>query len=84
MCNMVLKRKILGVLMENIASNKYPGLVDSTTIAEKLNLSEAETKRVIRSMSEMGVIESDEEIQHSLITREGILWFQGSLYPAPV
>ncbi len=84
MSSMVLKRKILGVLAENIACNKYPGLVDSSVIAKKLSLSVAETQRVILSMSRMGVIESDEEIQHTLITRKGILWLQEMNYPDPM
>jgi len=76
MSSMVLKKKILGVLMDNITANKYPDLVDSTTIAEKLMLSETEVKRIISSMSRMGVIESDQDFRRSLITREGILWLQ--------
>ncbi len=29
------------------------------------------------SMSAQGVIESDEEVRHALITREGLHWFHG-------
>jgi hypothetical protein len=77
MCSMLIKKKILGVLAENVAGNTFPDLVASATIAERLNLSLTETRETMRSMSAQGVIESDEEVRHALITREGLHWFHG-------
>jgi DNA-binding IclR family transcriptional regulator len=70
---MVIKKKILGVLAE-MAANQNPDLVASTTIAERLNISLAETRSTMMSMCEAGVIESDPETERALITRQGMHW----------
>lgn len=81
MCSMIITRKILGVLVENVACNRSPALVASATIAEKLDISLAETKENMRTMRSMGVIESDEDIRHVLITRQGLHFLYETNYP---
>lgn len=73
MCSVVLKKKILGVLAE-MASDKCPDLVASTTIAQRLNISLVETRTAMVSMCEAGIIESDPDRERALITRQGMHW----------
>ena len=65
------KQQILEVLVENL-NNPQPQVVNSELIADKLNLSMKETCQLLKIMHEMGVVESDLEGQHSLITKEGL------------
>lgn len=65
----------LTILAEN-ARNPYPGVVGSETIASRLNLSLRETRQMIKCLNDMGVIESDIEGQHSLITQKGMQWLE--------
>lgn len=80
---MVIKWQILGVLADNIERNKSPDLVASTAIAERLNLGLAETMASIRSMSATGLIESDEEARHALITLQGMHLLKETRYLLP-
>ena len=80
MCSMINSRKILGVLVDNIACNRSPALVTCAAIAEKLDMSLTETRETMRSMRSMGVIESDEDMQHALITRQGLHFFYETNY----
>jgi len=65
-------QKVLELLARNIATNVQPNLVDSMQIARELDLSVAETKQILTTMHEMGVIESNMEADYSLITRAGL------------
>lgn len=78
MCSVVLKKKILGVLAE-MAADKCPDLVASTTIAQRLNISLVETRTAMVSMCEAGTIESDPETERALITQQGMHWLQDTL-----
>ncbi len=76
MCSIVLKKKILGVLADNILGNASPELVTSRAIACRLNISLAETRSTLISMNEAGIIESDPETERALITRQGLCWLE--------
>ena len=80
MCSVIMKKKILGVLAE-MAAEKHPDLVASSTIAERLNISLAETRSTMISMCEAGVIESDPDSERALITRQGMHWLHDLGYP---
>ena len=78
MCSVHLKKKILGVLADNILGNTSPDLVASSTIARRLNISLAETRSTLLSMNEAGIIESDPETERALITRRGLCWLHNA------
>jgi len=65
------KQQVLNILVENL-KNKQPQVVDSCTIAKRLNMSVKDTCQLIKIMNNMGVVESDSEGLRSLITREGM------------
>ena len=67
--------KFLSILAEN-SRRPYPGVVDSETIASRLNLSLGQTREMIKCLNDMGVIQSDMEGQLSLITQKGMLWLE--------
>ncbi len=67
------KIKILTVLYKN-AKKDHPQVVPSTTIAGQLEMNLTELQKVLRSMKGMGVIETDQDLRFSLITREGLVW----------
>ncbi len=67
--------KFLSILAEN-SRKPYPGVVDSGTIAARLNMTLRETRQMIRCLDDMGVIQSDLEGHHSLITQKGIHWLE--------
>lgn len=65
-------KKVLELLAKNAESKVQPDLVDSGRIADELKLTIAETKQILKTMHEMGVIESNMENEYSLITRVGL------------
>lgn len=65
-------KKVLELLAKNVETRVRPELVDSAYIANVLNLTISETKQIITTMNEMGVIESNMEADYSLITRAGL------------
>jgi len=67
--------KFLSILEEN-SRRPNPALVDSATIASRLNMSLGQTREMIKCLNDMGVIESDFEGQLSLITQKGIHWLE--------
>ena len=69
------KQRVLSVLSENL-KHPQPEVVDSVRIAEALQMELAETRQIIKILSEAGAVESDLDGQYSLITREGLLWLQ--------
>lgn len=66
------KQRILGILVENL-KNSEPQVVSSEIISARINLNIRETCQLIKIMNQMGIIESDQDGQRSLITRQGIL-----------
>lgn len=69
------KHKILEILVENL-KNAEPQLVSSEVISARLHLNIKETCQLIKIMNEMGLIESDQDGQRSLITRQGMLFLK--------
>jgi Mn-dependent DtxR family transcriptional regulator len=65
------KQQVLEVLVENL-SNPQPQVVNSELIADKLKMSTKDTCQLLKIMNEMGVVVSDLEGQHALITKEGL------------
>ena len=65
-------QKVLEILAQNIEKSAQPDLVDSTRIAGELNMTISETKQIIKTMQEMGVIETSVEADYLLITRAGL------------
>ena len=66
-----MKYQVLHILSQNL-NNPQPQLVNSSDIANQLKLSLLETQRLLKIMNNMGVIESNMDLQLSLITRKGL------------
>ncbi len=67
--------RYLSILAEN-CRKPYPDVVDSETIAKRLNLSLRETTEMIKSLNDVGVVQSDLDGQLSLITQKGMHWLE--------
>lgn len=65
------KQQVLEILVENL-SNPHPAVVNSGLIADKLNISVKETCHLLKIMDQAGVVVSDLEGHHALITKEGL------------
>lgn len=65
-------QEILAILKQRLESDANPGLVGSAWIAEKIHLSIAETKQLLRIMDERGVVLCNVEAEYSIITQAGI------------
>ena len=78
MCSVHLKKKILGVLADNIVGNSSPDLVASDTIARRLNISLVEIRSTLLTMNEAGIIESDPDTERALITHRGMCWLHNA------
>lgn len=78
------KIHILTILFKNLRKTN-PQLVPSATIAAQMDIKLAELQTILKSMEGMGVIQSDPDLQFSLITRKGLAWLdeQGSYLHAP-
>ena len=70
-----LKLSILSILSDNLKETE-PQLVPSKVIAGRLNLDVSELRPVLKSMEGTGVIETDPDLQYTLITREGLHWYR--------
>ncbi len=71
---MALKQQILNVLnilLENLKESQ-PQLVSSTNIAMEMEISLPQLQPVLKAMKGMGVIESDPDLQYTLITLKGL------------
>ena len=67
--------RILTVLSDNLQEAE-PQLVPSATIAGRLNMKMTELRQVLKSMEGQGIIETDPDLQYTLITRKGLLRLQ--------
>lgn len=67
------KIQILTILFKNLRKSN-PQLVPSATIAVQMDMKLAELQTILKSMEGMGVIQSDPDLQFSLITRKGLVW----------
>lgn len=75
MAFLAYKKQILGILVENL-KNAQPQVVETCKIADRLNLSIKETCQMIKVMNSKGLVESDQDGQRALITREGLSTLQ--------
>lgn len=66
-----LKNQILEILVDNAVNNSHPGALACETIASKLHISAGQTRDIIKSMDQHGVIETTQEGEFSIITRKG-------------
>lgn len=67
--------KFLSILAEN-SRKPYPEVVDSETIAHRLNMSLGQTREMIQCLNDMGVIQADIDGRLSLITQKGMHWLE--------
>ena len=67
------KIHILTILFKNLRKTN-PQLMPSATIATQMDIKLAELQTILKSMEGMGVIQSDPDLQFSLITRKGLVW----------
>ena len=65
------KLEILKMLEENLHSVQ-PQVVETRSIAERLNLARTDLTRAIQIMNKAGEVESDQECERVVITREGL------------
>ncbi len=72
MCRSDHIQHVLKILARNAKDNISPGLMESAAIADKLNISLAETKQILWNMNEKGFVECNMEVDYSLITQQGI------------
>lgn len=64
---------ILKLLVDNL-KNEQPQAVDAKTISEKLEMNLRETCQLIKMMHEKGLVESDQEGERVVVTRQGLLY----------
>ncbi len=62
---------VLNILLENLKESP-PQLVPSRTIAGQMKISLPQLRPVLKAMKGMGVIESDPDLQYTLITIKGL------------
>lgn len=67
------KIAVLTILFENLQQDQ-PQLVRSDVIAGNLNLDLSELQQLLKIMDDTGIIESDVDLQHNLITSKGVRW----------
>jgi biotin operon repressor len=65
-----IKRTILHLLQENL-QNEQPQPVSGALLAEKLQLSAKEISQVIKMLNKDGVVESDQDGERVVMTRQG-------------
>lgn len=65
------KLQVLAILSENLR-NPRPQLVPTTTIAGEMNIQLPKLCQVLKTMDRMGIIQTDTDLQYSLITRKGL------------
>ncbi|MCP3933502.1 MAG: hypothetical protein GY705_30910 [Bacteroidetes bacterium] len=71
---MSLKKQIfhvLNILLDNLKESQ-PQLVPSINIAGQMDMSMPQLRPVLKAMKGMGVIESDPDLQYTLITLKGL------------
>lgn len=66
-----VQRQILSILSKNLASH-HPQLVPTATIAGKISMRQPQLHQLLKDMNRLGVIQSDDDMRYSLITRKGL------------
>jgi predicted transcriptional regulator len=67
------KHSILNYLVDNLKTDPTR-TVDASHIAEKLRMSVKDTCQIIKMMNAMGIVESDQEGERVLVTRQGLAY----------
>jgi predicted transcriptional regulator len=75
MSMLAYKQRILAILAENL-KNSEPQVVSSDMLSARINLPIKDTCQLIKVMNQMGIIESDQDGQRSLITRQGMMYLK--------
>lgn len=65
------KLQVLAILSENLR-NPRPQLVPTATIAGEMGIPLPELCQVLKTMDCMGIIQTDSDLQYSLITQKGL------------
>jgi len=67
------KHAILHLLVANL-NNEQPQTMDTKSISQQLGMSHRETCQFIKMMNEMGIVESDQDGERVLVTRQGLAY----------
>ena len=73
------KQQVLTILYDNLKESP-PQLVPSSRIAGQMNLSQPALGQVLTYMQSIGIIETDMDQRHNLITRKGLLMYRDQNY----
>ena len=65
------KLQILAILSANLC-NPQPQLVSTSTLAGNMDIQLPKLRQILKSMDGMGIIQIDDDLQYSLITRKGL------------
>ena len=66
-----LKLQVLAILSANLC-NPQPQLVSTSTLAGNMDIQLPKLRQILKSMDGMGIIQTDSDLQYSLITRKGL------------
>lgn len=69
------KMQVLAILSENL-NNPSPQLVTTAAIADQMNIGTTELLPLLKTMNGLGVIQTDDDLQYNLITREGLQYLE--------
>ncbi len=65
------KLQVLAILSANLR-NPQPQLVSTDTLAGNIGIQLPKLRQVLKTMDGMGIIQTDPDLQYSLITRKGL------------
>ncbi len=65
------KLQVLVILSDNLRTSQ-PQLVPTATIAGKMDIQLPKLQQILKTMDGMGIIQTDSDLQYSLITRKGV------------
>ncbi|SHO52207.1 hypothetical protein [Desulfopila aestuarii] len=65
------KMQVLAILSDNL-NNPHPQPVPTAAIAGKLNMSVMELHNILKIMDGLGIIQTDPDLRHNLITKQGL------------
>jgi len=65
------KLQVLTILSDNLRTSQ-PQLVPTTTIAGKMGMGLPKLHQILKTMDGMGIIQTDSDLQFSLITQKGM------------
>ncbi len=65
------KLQVLAILSANLC-NPRPQLVSTATLAGNMDIQLPKLRQVLKTMDGMGIIQTDSDLQYSLITRKGL------------